>query len=220
MRKSNLLVAAAIVGLIGGTSLAIGQGSGSSGATSGGPSSGGAGAAAPSGAERSSPSSGSPAGSSAKQSSEQRSEKGSSAAESKSPERHNNQSVTQSGGKRGQTGDTMPTAQPNGQAREGHSGAAASSGSAAKGSSASLTGEQRTKIHQTIVRQGNAPRVANVNFSISVGTTVPRSVRLVAVPATIVEIRPAWRGYEYFMVGDQLVIVDPDTMQIVAVISA
>ncbi|MGA7426588.1 MAG: DUF1236 domain-containing protein [Rhodoplanes sp.] len=70
------------------------------------------------------------------------------------------------------------------------------------------------------MRQGNAPRVANVNFSVSVGTTVPRSVRLVAVPAAIVEIQPAWRGYEYFMVGDQVVIVDPDTMQIVAIISA
>jgi hypothetical protein len=215
MSKSNLLVAAAIAGLIGGTSLAIGQGSGSSDASSGG-----AGAAAPSSAERSSPSRGSTGGSNAKQSLEQQSGKGSSAAESKSSERHNNQSVTQSGGKPGQTGETVPTSQSMGQAREGHSGAAASSASAAKRGSASLTSEQRTKIHQTIVRQGNAPRVANVNFSVSVGTTVPRSVRLVAVPAPIVEIQPAWRGYEYFMVGDQVVIVDPDTMQIVAIISA
>ncbi|MGZ8323966.1 MAG: DUF1236 domain-containing protein [Rhodoplanes sp.] len=101
-----------------------------------------------------------------------------------------------------------------GQDREGRSGASTS------GSSANLTSEQRTRIHQTIVRQGNAPRVSNVNFSVSVGTTVPRSVRLVSVPSTIVEIYPAWRGYEYFMVGDQVVIVDPDTMQIVAVISS
>jgi hypothetical protein len=100
------------------------------------------------------------------------------------------------------------------QDREGRSGASTS------GSSANLTSEQRTRIHQTIVRQGNAPRVSNVNFSVSVGTTVPRSVRLVSVPSTIVEIYPAWRGYEYFMVGDQVVIVDPDTMQIVAVISS
>ena len=101
-----------------------------------------------------------------------------------------------------------------GQDREGRSDASAS------GSSTNLTSEQRTRIHQTIVRQGNTPRVSNVNFSVSVGTTVPRSVRLVSVPSTIVETYPAWRGYEYFMVGDQVVIVDPDTMQIVAVISS
>jgi hypothetical protein len=100
-----------------------------------------------------------------------------------------------------------------GQDREGRSGAPTSG-------SSSLTTEQRTRIRETIVRQGNAPRVSNVNFSVSVGTRVPRSVRLVSVPSTIIEINPAWRGYEYFMVGDQIVVVDPDTMQIVAVISS
>ena len=111
-----------------------------------------------------------------------------------------------------------------GQDRESRPGSSTSSSSSStsstKQSSASLTSEQRTRIHETIVRQSNAPRVSNVNFSISVGTTVPRSVRLASVPAAIIEIQPAWRGYEYFVVGDQVVIVDPDTMQIVAVIAA
>ena len=209
MRKNNLLAAAAIAGLIGGTSLAIGQSSNSSGVGSG---NAGAGPAAPSSAERSSPNSGPTAGSSAKQSSEQRSETGSSAAGSQSSERRN-----QAAGQTGTAGEAGQASSPD---RDGRSGATANSGSAATHGSASLTSEQRTKIRQTIVRQGNAPRVANVNFSVSVGTTVPRSVRLVAVPAPIVEIQPDWRGYEYFMVGDQVVIVDPDTMQIVAIISA
>lgn len=88
------------------------------------------------------------------------------------------------------------------------------------GGSGALTGEKRARIKETIVKSGNAPRVTNVNFSISVGTTVPRSVRLAAVPATVIEIYPAWRGFSYFLVGDEIVIVDPDTMQIVAVIEA
>ena len=33
-----------------------------------------------------------------------------------------------------------------------------------------------------MVRESNAPRVSNVDFSLSVGTTVPRSVRLARVP--------------------------------------
>jgi hypothetical protein len=51
-----------------------------------------------------------------------------------------------------------------------------------------------------------------------VGTPLPRSVRFVPVLGQVVEIEPAWRGYDYFMVGDQIVIVDPRSMEIVAVL--
>jgi len=70
-----------------------------------------------------------------------------------------------------------------------------------------------------VLAQRDAPRVASVNFSLSVGTVVPRNVRVVAVPETIVRIHPAWRGYMYFLVGDQIVIVEPGSLRIVAVIA-
>jgi hypothetical protein len=35
-----------------------------------------------------------------------------------------------------------------------------------------------------------------------------------------VEIYPDWRGYHFFLVGDQIVIVEPDSLRIVAVIPA
>jgi hypothetical protein len=66
-----------------------------------------------------------------------------------------------------------------------------------------LTPEKRTRIHEVIVR---------------VGTRVPRAVRFAALPRTIVEIEPEWRGFEYFMIGDQMVIVDPRSMEIVAIV--
>ena len=71
---------------------------------------------------------------------------------------------------------------------------------------------------RTTVLTANAPRVTNVNFSINVGTVVPRTVRVVAVPATLVEIHPAWRGYMYFVHGDEIMIVEPGTLRIVTVI--
>ena len=87
--------------------------------------------------------------------------------------------------------------------------------------SVNLTTEQRTKIHSIIVSERSAPRVAHVDFDVRVGTVVPRGkVKFVAVPSTIVEIQPAWRGFEYFLVGDEIVIVDPATLRIVAVIPA
>jgi len=63
-----------------------------------------------------------------------------------------------------------------------------------------------------------APRVSSPKFNVSVGTRVPRTVRFAALPRTILEIEPEWRGFEYFMIGDQMVIVDPRSMEIVAIV--
>ena len=66
---------------------------------------------------------------------------------------------------------------------------------------------------------GNAPRLTNVNFNVRVGTVVPRTVRVVAVPDTIVEIRPQWRGYMYFVYEDEIIIIEPGSYRIVAVLT-
>jgi hypothetical protein len=74
------------------------------------------------------------------------------------------------------------------------------------GGKTTLTSEQRTKIRTTVLNSG--PRVSNVNFSVSVGTVVPTSVRVVAVPDVLIDIHPEWRGFMYFIVGDRIIIVD------------
>jgi hypothetical protein len=71
-----------------------------------------------------------------------------------------------------------------------------------------LTTQQRTEIRQTVLTGSNVPRVNNVNFAVSVGTAVPTSVRVVEVPPSLIEIHPQWRGHMYFVVGDQIIIVD------------
>jgi Protein of unknown function (DUF1236) len=43
-------------------------------------------------------------------------------------------------------------------------------------------------------------------------------VHVVEVPRVILDIHPQWRGYKYFIVNDELVIVEPDTLKIVAVL--
>jgi len=86
--------------------------------------------------------------------------------------------------------------------------------------SVNITPENRTRIHEVFVKERSAPRVDHVDFGLSVGTAVQRSVHILAVPLPVIEIQPTWRGYEYFMVGDQIVIVNPRTMEIVAVLDA
>ena len=85
------------------------------------------------------------------------------------------------------------------------------------GASVSLTPQQRTEIRSTVL--ASAPRVSDVNFSLNVGTVVPRTVRIVEVPPTLVKIYPQWRGHMYFVVGDQIIIVERSTLRIVAVIT-
>lgn len=84
-----------------------------------------------------------------------------------------------------------------------------------------LSEQQRTTVRERI-RESDAlerARVANVNFNISVGTRVPRDrIKLAPLPAVIVEEVPAYRGYVYFVVQDEVVIVEPSTYVIVDVI--
>jgi hypothetical protein len=119
---------------------------------------------------------------------------------------------------------SAPTAKS---AADEKSGAAASKSSAqnqaggSTGGSVSLTSDQKTKIRTTVLRSGSAPKVSrsSINFNIRVGTVVPRSVHFVTVPETLVEIHPAWRGYSYFIVDEEIVIVEPSTFKIVAVLT-
>jgi hypothetical protein len=85
--------------------------------------------------------------------------------------------------------------------------------------SANLSAEQRTKI-SAAVRQQNVPRATNVNFSISVGTHVPRSLRLHALPVSVVEFYPGWRGYQFILVGNDILVINPRTLEIVAILEA
>lgn len=87
------------------------------------------------------------------------------------------------------------------------------------GAGAKLTTEQRTRI-TTVIRDQHVAPVTNVNFAISVGTRVPRDVTFHPLPTEIVSIYPDWRGYEFILVRDQIVVVDPRTLEIVAVLDA
>ena len=87
------------------------------------------------------------------------------------------------------------------------------------GAGAKLSTEQRTKI-TTVIRDQHIAPVNNVNFSISVGTRVPRDVSFHPLPAEVVTVYPEWRGYEFFLVRDRIIVVDPSTLEIVAVLEA
>ena len=87
------------------------------------------------------------------------------------------------------------------------------------GAPAALSAEQHAKIWSTL-RGEKAERLTNVEFSTTVGGVIPATVHLYRLPVSIVEYAPQYRGYEYILVGDEILIVDPRTLRIVAVIAA
>jgi cytoskeletal protein RodZ len=83
--------------------------------------------------------------------------------------------------------------------------------------SININDQQRTRVTESIGRLNVQP-VNNVNFSLTVGTAVPRDIRLQTLPADVVEVVPQYRGYSFFVVRDEIVIVEPSTYQIVTVL--
>ncbi|HMF21535.1 MAG TPA: DUF1236 domain-containing protein [Pseudolabrys sp.] len=86
------------------------------------------------------------------------------------------------------------------------------------GGSAKLSTEQRSKITSIIRQQKVEP--AHLNVSVAVGTRIPASVHVYPLPVEVVTIYPEWRGYDYILVGDQIVIINPRTHEIVAIVEA
>jgi Protein of unknown function (DUF1236) len=108
------------------------------------------------------------------------------------------------GGKQGAGGQATDT-------KSGQQG-----GGSMAGSNVSLTTQQKTTIRNTVINSG--PKVTNVDFAVRVGTVVPRTVRVAPLPPTLIEIQPAWRGYMYFVYNDEIIVVEPGSLRIVAVI--
>ncbi len=94
----------------------------------------------------------------------------------------------------------------------------ATTGQGAAAGSAKLTTEQRTKI-TTVIRQHKV-EPAHLNVSVSVGTRIPTSVHVYPLPVEVIAVYPDWRGYDYILVGDQIVIINPRTHEIVAIVEA
>lgn len=78
-----------------------------------------------------------------------------------------------------------------------------------------ITDVQRTRI-KVVFRGHPGPRLTHVSFRIGIGAFVPRTVRIVPVPAEIIAIYPGWEGYSYFETADEIIIVDPMSFAIVA----
>lgn len=77
-----------------------------------------------------------------------------------------------------------------------------------------LTPAQRQTIYRTIVREPVAPVQPTVEYR--VGTRIPESAHLYAVPQTVVTEVPAVKAYKYMVVNGKVLLVDPATGEVAA----
>ena len=87
---------------------------------------------------------------------------------------------------------------------------------------ASISREQRTRIHTILVRDSAIHRYhrADVDFPVQVGTRIPNTIEFYDPPAQIVQIDPVFSGYKIVVLDDVILVVDPATREIVDVIRA
>ena len=91
-------------------------------------------------------------------------------------------------------------------------------GQGAAAVSAKLSTEQCSKI-TTIIRSHKV-EPAKLNVTVSVGTRVPDSVHFYPLPAEVFVVYPEWRGYDYILVGNEILVINPRTHEIVAILEA
>jgi hypothetical protein len=89
-----------------------------------------------------------------------------------------------------------------------------------QGAPVQVSEQQRTGVRERLTKESRVERT-KINLSVNVGTTIPRSVRLHALPVAIISLAPAYRGYSYIVLDDETIcIVDERTYLIVDVIPA
>lgn len=83
--------------------------------------------------------------------------------------------------------------------------------------SANIDERQRTEIVNKLRRDRSAAST-NINIDVNIGTRLPSRARVRPLPPDIVRIMPQYRGYQYTVVEDEIVVVEPRTRKVVEVI--
>ncbi|WP_342362482.1 DUF1236 domain-containing protein [Terrarubrum flagellatum] len=76
--------------------------------------------------------------------------------------------------------------------------------------------DRAARIHDTLIRSGER---TNVRVDVNIGRSLPQTVRVRPLPPDLISFSPELRGYDYTVVEDDIVIVEPRSKRVVEVIS-
>ncbi|QRM27636.1 DUF1236 domain-containing protein [Microvirga sp. VF16] len=92
------------------------------------------------------------------------------------------------------------------------------SGEARKSASTSLSSEQRERFKTSMETTGSKRQASSTKIEIREGVTPPEDVEIMVVPQTIITEAPELRSYRYVVIGDEVVLVEPETRCVIEVI--
>jgi hypothetical protein len=99
------------------------------------------------------------------------------------------------------------------------SAVAASSGAMAPNDRLNLTSTQEHTILQSVNKQSAKKEISPSGFKAAVGQAVPTSIPLHGLPNDVTSQVPAVKSYDYAMLQNQLLIVNPKSRKIVDIIA-
>jgi hypothetical protein len=81
-----------------------------------------------------------------------------------------------------------------------------------------LSAAQKQTIYQSVSSRSQKNNPAPPGFRAAVGVHVPETIELMPMPDTLAGVIPEVKGYEIAMVEKQVVVVDPKSKIVVAVV--
>ena len=81
-----------------------------------------------------------------------------------------------------------------------------------------LSAAQKSAIFEAVNQEKSKVAPPETNFRVSMGSPVPPSIELYALPDGALSAAPAARAYKYIVVQNQIVLVDPTTMRVIDII--
>lgn len=87
--------------------------------------------------------------------------------------------------------------------------------------STTINEQQRTEVRERLSRERTAMsrETQNLNIQLNIGAQLPPRVRPRPLPPDIVRIMPRYRGYEFTVINDEIVVLEPRTRRVVEIIS-
>ena len=80
-----------------------------------------------------------------------------------------------------------------------------------------ISPEQESKIRDS-VKNAKVDHVAKLPIPLTVGAEVPRNLHFYPLPKQVAEIAPEYGGYFYVVAAEKIVVIDPLSYRIVAIL--
>lgn len=111
--------------------------------------------------------------------------------------------------------DQGETRQPSATPRSGSETAAGRGAGSVQTGSVTLDRRQ-ARVVRNILQRRNVQTFSRSDFFVGIGARLPSHVRLYPLPAAFVSIVPQYAGYDYVVVEDEIVVVAPESREVVA----